>query len=56
MKRKGQGGYYLQDGQGNDIERIELTEAEEQELTDIAVSEIEDLLSDVYHSMHPKEK
>ncbi|NQI70126.1 hypothetical protein HO594_02935 [Streptococcus suis] len=56
MRRNGAGGYDLIDENGNDIERIELTEAEEQELTEIAIAELEALLADVYHSMYPEEK
>lgn len=56
MRRERSGVYDLLDENGDIIKSIELSEAEEQELTDIAVSEIEDLLSDVYHSMYPKEK
>ena len=56
LKRDGEGIYFLIDENGNDIERIELTVAEEQELTEIAIAELEDLLADVYHSMYPEEK
>ncbi|WP_193434982.1 hypothetical protein [Streptococcus suis] len=56
MNRDGKGSYYLQDENGNLIESVELTEAEEQELTEIAIAELEDLLADVYHSMYPEEK
>ncbi|HFI0254393.1 TPA: hypothetical protein ACGO1F_001116 [Streptococcus suis] len=56
MRRNGAGGYDLIDENGNDIERIELTEAEEQELTEVAIAELEELLADVYHSMYPEEK
>ena len=56
LKRDGEGIYFLIDENGNDIEEIELTVAEEQELTEIAIAELEDLLADVYHSMYPEEK
>ena len=56
MNRDGEGSYYLQDENGNLIESVELTEAEEQELTEIAIAELEDLLADVYHSMYPEGK
>ncbi|MGT2737558.1 hypothetical protein ACVRXS_10575 [Streptococcus orisratti] len=56
MNRDGEGIYFLIDENGNDIERIELTDAEKQELTEIAIAELEDLLADVYHSMYPEEK
>ena len=56
MNRDGEGIYFLIDENGNDIERIELTVAEEQELTEIAIAELEDLLADVYHSMYPEGK
>ncbi|HFU3728752.1 TPA: hypothetical protein ACGO7Y_000428 [Streptococcus suis] len=56
MNRDGKGSYYLQDENGNLIESVELTEAEEQELTEIAIAELEALLADVYHSMYPEEK
>ena len=56
LKRDGEGIYFLIDENGNDIEGIELTVAEEQELTEIAIAELEDLLADVYHSMYPEEK
>ena len=56
LKRDGEGIYFLIDENGNDIERIKLTDAEKQELTEIAIAELEDLLADVYHSMYPEEK
>ncbi|HFU3728751.1 TPA: hypothetical protein ACGO7Y_000427 [Streptococcus suis] len=56
MRRNGAGGYDLIDENGNDIERIELTDAEKQELTEIAIAELEALLADVYHSMYPEGK
>ena len=56
LKRDGEGIYFLIDENGNDIERIELTETEEQELTEIAIAELEVLLADVYHSMYPEGK
>ena len=56
MNRDGEGSYYLQDENGNLIESVELTEAEEQELTEIAIAELEDLLANIYHSMYPEGK
>lgn len=56
LKRDGEGIYFLIDENGNDIERIELTEAEEQELTEVAIAELEALLADIYHSMYPEGK
>ena len=56
LKRDGEGIYFLIDENGNDIERIKLTDAEKQELTEIAIAELEDLLADVYHSMYPEGK
>lgn len=56
MNRDGEGSYYLQDENGNLIESVELTETEEQELTEIAIAELEALLADVYHSMYPEGK
>ncbi|HEM4130078.1 TPA: hypothetical protein U1W61_001814 [Streptococcus suis] len=56
LKRDGEGIYFLIDKNGNDIERIELTETEEQELTEIAIAELEALLADVYYSMYPEGK
>ena len=56
LKRDGEGIYFLIDENGNDIERIELTVAEERELTEIAIVELEDLLANIYHSMYPEGK
>ncbi|WP_105114325.1 hypothetical protein [Streptococcus suis] len=56
LKRDGEGIYFLIDENGNDIERIELTDAEKQELTEVAIAELEALLADVYHSMYPEGK
>lgn len=56
LKRDGEGIYFLIDENGNDIERIELMDAEKQELTEIAIAELENLLADVYHSMYPEGK
>ena len=56
MKLDGQGIYYLLDDSGKDKERVELTDKEKQELTAIAVSEIKDMLQDIYNSMYPEEK
>ena len=50
------GGYDLLDDSGQGIGRAELTDEEEQELTTIAVSEIKDMLTDIYNSMYPEER
>ncbi|HFI0344905.1 TPA: hypothetical protein ACGOWL_000294 [Streptococcus suis] len=56
MRRNGAGGYDLIDENGNDIESIQLSEEEQEQLREVAENELKAMLKDIYDSMYPEGK
>ena len=56
MRRKGDGVYDLIDENGNDIESIQLSEEEQEQLREVAENELKAMLKDIYDSMYPEGK
>ena len=56
MRRKGDGVYDLIDENGNDIESIQLSEEEQEQLREVAENELKAMLKDTYDSMYPEGK